>query len=228
MQFLCAFLLSHLFDLAVTLWLTRICGDRLYHGRRPGPGRLALAQPIACLVASTLVYLIAYEGLRRGLEQFPWKPRKLIRSEYRLDKPRVWHDEPCGWPYDRMMRETLIDRGISRIDVVLCCVHWDLVAFRPLLVHRRSVRSGSVSLPSMFLFLVIDHVLLQAPHLSTEDIIVRSRFGAESWTFRWIIPGYDHVFLAPICTILAGLLSFVLLQAGRLSSRCLCSLSRRE
>jgi len=27
-------------------------------------------------------------------------------------------------------------------------------------------------------------------------------------TFRWIVPGYDQVFLAPLCTLLVGILAF--------------------
>ena len=38
-------------------------------------------QPLACLAASTLVYLVAYEGLRRGFDRFPWKRLEIPNAE---------------------------------------------------------------------------------------------------------------------------------------------------
>jgi hypothetical protein len=211
MSLLCAFLLGHLFALTATLWLTRVRTIGYFTAGGLGLAVWLWPQPIACLVASTVVYLIAYEGVWRGLEQFPWKPRKFVRLNTDLTN-LSWHEEPCGWPYDRIMRETLINRGISRIDAVLCCVIaiWWLFVLTSFIADPLG-RLGFLTVTFLFLVMICFCARL---FLYIQGYQSPITIWGRIWTFRWIIPSYDRVFLAPICTILAGLSTFAVLQAG--------------
>jgi len=201
--------LSHLFALSVTLWLTRTRAIGYATAVGLGLAVWLWRQPIACLAASTVVYLIAYEGLRRGLEQFPWKPRKLpnLMNTDLLDGagPAEW----CGWPYDRMMRDTSKDRRISRIDAVLCCVleSWWLFVLASLIPDPLN-RAGFLAIPLLVSTGVLPIVRLAVYIVGYQSPIT---LWGRIWTFRWIIPGYDHVFVAPICTLLAGPMTLMFL-----------------
>ena len=77
MTLVCGFLLGHLLGLTMTLWMTRVRVIGYFTCFTLGLAFWLLTRPVACLAVSTVVYLIAYEGLRRGLEKFPWKPREM-------------------------------------------------------------------------------------------------------------------------------------------------------
>jgi hypothetical protein len=212
MSLLCAFLLSHLLAVAITLWLTRIWEIGYITAFGLGLGVWLWPRPIACLVVSTVVYVIAYEGLRRGLEQFPWIPRKGVGLHTDL-MARGPHEEPCGWPYDRLMREILNDRGFAQIDVILCCMlgAWWLFVLSSFIPDPQN-RIASLLFPLIALTAVMAFgrlIIYIEGYQSPITPWARIR------TFRWIIPGYDKIFVAPVCTILAGPISVGLLQMYR-------------
>jgi hypothetical protein len=208
-QLLCAFLLAHLLGLSFSFLLTRT--------RAPGYATafgLGLAvwlwrQPVACLVAATLVYLIADEGLWQALRSFPWEPWKLPRLTSEMTSVD-WQREDCGWPYDRMLGEVIELREISRIDALLGCMlgsGW-LYVLASLLgdpKDRSAVMLLAVlpaALSPLFRLIVYGYVYMYP-----------ISFWARIWTFRWIIPGYDQIFIAPLCSLLAGPMTGVFLYA---------------
>jgi hypothetical protein len=207
---LCAFLLSHLVALTVTLFLTGVWANGYVTAFALGLAVWLWRQPLACLVASTTVYLIAYEGLWRGFDQFPWK---------RFDRPNTNAGQPsrnvpagtCGWPHDRMMGEVVGTDGISRIDAVLCCMlgSWWLFVLSWLIGDHNGART-----PLMFPFAF---ALVGCPlgrlYFYILGYISPITFWARIWTGRWIIPGYDQVFVGPICSFLVGPSSLALLRA---------------
>ena len=206
---LCAFLLAHLLGLSFSFLLTRT--------RAPGYATafgLGLAvwlwrQPTACLVAATLVYLIAYEGLWQALRSFPWKPWKWPKPSSDLWS-MDWLREDCGWPYDRMLGEVIEVPAISRIDALLGCMlgSWWLYVLASLFRDPKD-KLGLLllaGLPAAFSSLgrLIIYGLGYVSPIS---------FWARIWTFRWIIPGYDQIFVAPLCSPLAGVMTGALLYA---------------
>ena len=202
MQLLCAFLLGHLLALTVTLWLTRTRAIGYITAFGLGLAVWLWDQPVACLAASTLVYLVAYEGIRRGLEQFPWKPRKLPDFS---DLNRLLASAgPCGWPFDRMLGQVLID-GISRIDAAICCMlsTWWLFVISSF-IRDPSDRVKAVVIP-LCLACVLSPIIRLSIYLDGYNSPI-SLWGRIR-TGRWIIPGYDHVFIVPLFTLASGPLS---------------------
>jgi len=208
MHLLCAFLVSHVLALTMTLWLTRIRAIGYATAFGLGLALWLWRQPIACLAAATLVYLVAYEGLRRGLEQFPWKPRKLPNPNTDLTSG-VDPAESCGWPYDRMMRDTSIDSRISRIDAVFCCMlgSWWLFVLASLIPDPLN-RTGFLFIPFMVSTMVFPFGRLGIYIIGYQSPIT---LWGRIRTFRWIIPCYDHVFVAPICALLASPIALMFL-----------------
>jgi hypothetical protein len=201
MYLLCTFLLTHLLALTVTLWLTRMWAIGYATAFVLGLAVWLWRQPIVCLGILVLAYLVAYEGLRRGLERFPWKSRTLPDPSTDLIS-RAVPAESCGWPYDRMMRDTLTIRGISRVHAVCCCVlgTWWLFVVGSLLPDpdKRAVALTFPFVISTFIFAFGRLLMYVSGYQSPISLWGRIR------TFRWIIPGYDYVFIAPICTLGAG------------------------
>jgi hypothetical protein len=225
-QLLCAFLLSNLAALIVTFWLarTRVIGYTSAFG-------LGLAvwyshQPWICLGLATAVYVLAYEGLRRGLDRLPWDasryrrgiPGIIIAAEPDSEKSNSKADldrfmngdlttvglsgEPCGWPFDRLMREVLRDRGISRWDATIGCALGGWWAY----VGASFIPDGQNRIGVLLFGLMITTTICHLVRLGIYIQGYRSplSFVGRIATGRWIIPGYDQVYIAPLATLFAG------------------------
>ena len=211
---LCAFLLSHLLALTVTLFLTGAWAIGYAAAFALGLPVWLWRAPLPCLAAAACVYLLAYEGLRRGLEQFPWKRPERPRTEADL-LSMGGPSTLLGWPYDRMLRDVAGDHKISRIDAVLCCMllGWWLVVLSSFMdVSDRRVVLSTVYLGGLAFCPIV------RLYIYVKGYIFPITLWARIWTGRWILPGYDQVFVAPICSFLAGLLSLLLLREASVPS----------
>ncbi len=207
---LCAFLLAHLVGLSFSFLLTRT--------RAPGYATafgLGLAvglwrQPMACLAVATLVYLIAYEGVWQALRSFPWEAWKWPKPSSDLTS-MDWLRENCGWPYDRLLGEVIEVRGISRIDALLGCMlgSWWLYVLASLIRDPKD-RLVVLLLAAAPAALVVPHFRLI---IYVNGYVYPISLWARIWTFRWIIPGYDQIFVAPFCSLLAGAMTGAFLHA---------------
>jgi hypothetical protein len=212
MSLLCLFLLGHLLALLPTLWLGSWA---IGYTTAAGMG-LAVRffyNPAACLAAATFTYLIAYEGLCRSLDKFPWPPRPTRPSADNITgDPVVEGSQEVGWPYGQMLVEVRDLRPVSRADAVLGCLllSWwiDCLAILITDPQKRLNVLGLVSL-----------AILATPFIR---LLIYSRGYAAPMTlwarirmFRPIIPGYDQVFIGPICSLLAGPMTLTLLTAMR-------------
>jgi hypothetical protein len=208
---LCAFLLCYLGTLVVSFWLTRTWAIGYLSAFGEGLAVWFWNQPILCFAIAALVYLIAHEGLRRALDQFPWTERasavpKLLAtansgnvSEFAAMARQL---DPCGWPYDRMLWEIVSDDGIWRIDAVLASalVSWWLYVLASYLPDPR-LREGVplVALCILTALFVIGRLGIYAH--GYDDTLT---FWARIRLLRWIIPRYDQIFVGPLCTLVAG------------------------
>jgi hypothetical protein len=212
MQLLCLFLLGHLLALLPTLWLgSWAIGYTTAAGL--GLAVRLFYTPVACLVGATLVYLIAYEGLRRSLEKFPWTPRLPQPSADNVTgDPVVERIREVGWPYGQMLAEVRDLRPISRTDAVLGCLllSWWIDCLAVLFTdpQKQLTFLGFISLAITAAPIVRLVVYLRgyAPPLT---VWARIRM------FKPIIPGYDQVFVGPVCSLLAGPMTLALLTALR-------------
>lgn len=213
MSLVCAFLLAHLGGLTLSLWATRVRAIGYLTAFGLGLAVWLWRWPAACLAVSTLVYMIGYEGLYRGLSQFPWKPRRMPTisdlskemSDFRVAA------EPCGWPFDRMMREIRFD-GISRIDAAISCtlLSWWLFVLSSFVRLSEIRERAAVAL--FFIVWMMVPITRVAVYLQGYQSPIS--FWGRIWTGRWIIPGYDRVFVPPILILAGGPLSVYCLQAG--------------
>jgi hypothetical protein len=210
LSLLCTFLLTYLLALTLGSWLTR---DVVYGYATA----FALGVPVwlwyqsrACLAALAGTYLIARAGLGRTLARFPWEQRKLLHPGGRIEL-FVPAREACGWPHDRMMAEVVDDRRIRRTDAILSTMlaSWWFYATVSLITEP-----GAREMISIFGF-VLAISIAPVARLMVYTQGYRSPQGpwARIMTFRWIIPRYDQVFVAPACSVLAGLATLVLLRA---------------
>ncbi len=197
MSLLCAFLLCHLGAIVVSLWLTRVRTIGYLSAFGLGFAVKLWHQPIECAAMAALVYLIAYEGLIQGLDRFPWTPRRF--SALHTDITSLSPREPCGWPHDRMLGEVSSADGIPRFDAVICCAlgSWwlyVLASFIPDEKNRIGLICAVCSFP-FILFPVIRIAIYTQGHRSPISLWGRIL------TLRWIIPGYDKVFLGPLARV---------------------------
>jgi hypothetical protein len=215
MQLLNVFLLCHLAGLTLTLWLTRTPAFGYTAAFGLGLALRWWHQPMACLAAATAVYMLAYEGLRRGFARFPWDPVNLKKLNPSTDMSKgVEQAEPCGWPYDQIMRDLDTERRISPLDAVLGCMlaTWWLFVITSLIdnpngrVGALAVALGAATVGGSIARLGIYVQGYQSP----------LKLWARIVTFRLIIPGYDQVFVAPLCTLLVGPIALGALAAARL------------
>ncbi len=208
MPFLLAFLFANLLTLLPVIWpASWPIGSTAAFGL----GLLVrwFDRPIAALAVATLVYLLAYEGLRRSLEKLPWpndeSPRHRGDSEEEDNTPGPI---VCGWPYDRLLGEVRDLLPTSPLRALIGCMlfSWwvDCLAVRFTEPRRQSIFLGLVSL-----------IALAAPALRVVAYIQGYGPPLSIWgrlrTFRWIIPGYDRIFIAPLCSLAAGPATFLLL-----------------
>jgi hypothetical protein len=200
MQLLCVFLMSHLLALLPTLWLG---SGAIGYTTAAGLGLVVrlFNTPVACLVAATFVYLIAYEGLRRSLEKFPWQSRHPQPSSQNvLGDQAVDQVMQVGWPHGQMLAEVRDARPISRLDALLGCMllSWWIDCLASLITdpQKRLSVLGFVSVAT-----------LAAPYIRL--MVYRRGYAAplSLWArirlFKPIVPGYDRVFIGPVCSLLA-------------------------
>jgi hypothetical protein len=219
MSVLCAFLLAHLGALVVSLWLTgiRLVGYLAAFGL--GFAVKLWHQPIECLAMGALVYLIAYEGLVQSLNRFPWTSQLLPRAS----RPSsILHTDlttlsgqrdQCGWPYDRMLGDVQSKEGIPRLDAVLCCAlaTWWLYVLASFVPDERA-RLGVVCMVCQFPYVMFPFAriaIYTKGYLPPISLLGRIR------TLQLIIPGFDQVFVTPLCAGLAGPAVFALAFVAR-------------
>lgn len=212
MQLLCFFLVGHLLALLPTLWMgSAAIGYTTAAGL--GLAVRLFYTPAACLAVATFVYLIAYEGLYRSLEKFPWTPRLHGPSKENLTgDPVVECIREVGWPYGPMLAEVREAWRLSRSDAILGCLllSWwtDCIAALFTDPQGRITFLGFVGLAIVFVPIIrlVLYVRGYAPPLT---LWARIRM------FKPIVPGYDQVFIGPVCSLVAGPMTVALLSALR-------------
>ncbi|MHB1557076.1 MAG: hypothetical protein ACYC61_06320 [Isosphaeraceae bacterium] len=220
-QLLCTFLLVHLVAVDVSLWLTRSRGFAYATAFGLGLAVWTCREPIACLVVLAATYAVAYEGLRQALARFPWYPpgearpmqTLFLKESFVADLMGFFgaHREPCGWPHDRMMADVVRCPGIRRIDAFLGTALgcWWFYALVSLLPEPRA-RHG-ISAVGFILVILVSAILRFGGYF--QGYIGPLSLWARIRTNRWVIPSFDRLFVAPACTLLAGLAALVLLGA---------------
>jgi len=167
--------------------------------------RLA-ADPWAALAVAAIMYPLAYAGLRQSLAQFPWQETPLAVRLERAISLQTDRDQPnlkvMGWPWDRLRPTQPHEAGISYRDGILASLlcGWWLYS----VIANISDREAQFEIAAACYTLgLIGAAVVRLAVYSLHYWPPISLWG-RIWTFRWIIPGYDRVFLAPLCTAAVG------------------------
>ncbi|HVC94938.1 MAG TPA: hypothetical protein VND64_14680 [Pirellulales bacterium] len=195
------FFLSYLGTLAVSFLLVGMWG--FGYGLAFGLGLvvyLDVREPaglIACLPLTVLGQL----GLRAQWDRFPWQVLPLwdkLRKQFIPSKRTV---DGLGWPFDQFQPQPSTV-GISYRDGVLLSLlaGWWVFALAANETTPNSNRGVAYALYWYLLLAIVFSRLFRYCRHHRPPISLWGRL----WTLRWIIPGYDLVFLAPFATILVG------------------------
>lgn len=201
-----AWLLANLAMLGVSFFLTRTTEFCYLTLLGLGFAVLMIRQPYVAIAILAATYAIAYLGIRRALDAFPWEPRKipdLSTNVHELVGPRGH----AGWPYERMLGQVVASRGLSRPDAILVTL---LAAFWLYVLSSLLPQGVDRSVPAAFAFSMVLWLapLIRLGAYTTGYEAPLSLFGRVA-TLRLIIPRYDVVFVTPLCTGVVGLLVFL-------------------
>jgi hypothetical protein len=166
--------------------------------------------PWICLAAAAATGLLSQVGLARSLARFPW-PRKSLRamatpagtfgaSTGLEAEPSL--EFPCGWPYDAL-RPRPVFHAIDLRDALLIgiLVGWWVSAIDAHIVSDDARRLFLwLSVLNTVIWSVIFRLRVYLGNQFSAPISLLGRLG----TFRWVIPGFDRVFLTPLCVVIWG------------------------
>lgn len=157
----------------------------------------------ASLGAALGAYLVAYLGLRRSFALFPWGNTWIAELDMALGTSKKTESGAVGWPYSRLApkypgSETRFP--LHHALMLSGLIGWGLYVVASLFPRPASRED--------FLLLILGVVVILAPlfRLFTyangylPPISVLGRLA----TFRWIIPGYDQIVVAPLLAFMAG------------------------
>ncbi len=208
------FLFIHMIVIALTFWRTQVAvfgycalfflGFVPQFWQRPWVAFLLLAT----------IYVFVHEGLWRTFKRFPWPTPGALVDISLLMMGEVTHDpsvtlsDPnyrmivplCGWPFNRLHRDIRRARGVNRLDALLGSMLsawwlWSVLSKIDDPLDRRGC----------FLLALFSAIFI-APGFRLATYRWGCRPPISLWgriaTFRWVIPGYDQVFVGPICSLL--------------------------
>jgi hypothetical protein len=199
------FLVVYLLYLAVTFVVTEEWLAAYALAFAFGSMAYSWAKPWQFWSVTAVAYGIGMLGLRRSLRRFPWGwgddrpvgsggPTKFDRT------PDV------GWPFGRLGPETggvqlPLGHGLVRALVLAWSAFVVLAELTETLAlqHREAELHNAVPAYIVAGFLVFGRITFYDPTRYRPPISLAGRFR----TGRWIIPGYDQVFVAPLLAILA-------------------------
>ncbi|HEX3997820.1 MAG TPA: hypothetical protein VHX65_04660 [Pirellulales bacterium] len=162
--------------------------------------------PWIAIEAAAVLYPVASMGLWRSLRKFPWSisiapselaaPIKLTMSIDLNQWMAQQRPKTLGWPFE-LLRPEYPETGIQPGDGMLLSLllGWWLYAVTAQMedIARR---------PLLYLALIIIPASMSVVRLQRYTYFCHSPIN--SWgrlfTLRWIIPGYDKVFVAPLLT----------------------------
>lgn len=233
------FLLAYYLVLAISMW----CVDLRWGGY--GLSALvglvmvtAYQSPPAALGLAGLIYIPVYAGIRRSLATFPWAARA---SALRKGAARQWQIFTAGhrqhgtvavnfefpetevqWPFNLLhaqVRSPLFGKD-DRLALALLVGWWSWVVLSAPGAEGLAIGIG----PMLYITLL---GLVLAVRLSIYCGNFRSpiSFAGRICTMRWIIPGYDRVFLTPLATLGLGIVFPIALARMQLPAALILSLS---
>ena len=207
-----AWLTANLVMLGWSFFLTRTTGFCYYTALGIGFAVLSIRRPYVSLAILAATYVVAYEGLKRALDAFPWEPRKLPNLSGNVQISDLSRDVHglvgsrghAGWPYERLLGQVIDPRRISRPDAILTTL---LAMFWLYVLSSLLPNHVDRAMPAAFVFMFVAWAapLIRLGIYTSGYENPLSLFGRFA-TFRLVIPRYDVVCLTPLCAGVAGVL----------------------
>jgi hypothetical protein len=193
------FLVVYLLALGVLHWLTGVKTWGYAVGFAAGFTVLAMPDMLLFIAVSLATLAVAYLGLRRSLAGFPWE--NLFVTELRRQLVGKG-TQPLGWPYDQLGARFPQLVGVTPPDALFSGAlagFWFFVGSYQLR-FLPDAAAGRYAVYFVFLgpavgIRIAVYCYGYVPPLSVLGRLVHG---------RWIIPGYDHVFVAPLLTVGVG------------------------
>ena len=210
-----AFLSGYLAMLCYSFWITgqRRSGYLLAFGVGLVV-RVAVVPGIALGIA-VMLYPLALVALRRALARFPWEDdswwnqlvaewenrRRQLKMKKSFGKP-VRPD--LGWPFDRFQPAPRT-RGVRHADGLLVSLlaGWWMYALASIIPDGKD----KADVLTMLCFYATIACLVTRLFTYCRFYWPPISLWGRIRTFRWIVPGYDQVFVAPIGILLTGIIA---------------------
>ncbi len=149
-----------------------------------------------CLTAALATYGIAYMGLRRSLGRFPWGMSRVVDTTERL---KTGKSDSLGWPFGRLGPKFVPDSlAIPGHHALLISGLAGWLVFTLASLHPDpQVR---LAIP-YYALLLASFVPILRLGIYLDGYAAPISLGGRLRTGRWLIAGYDQVFVAPLLAI---------------------------
>ncbi|MBW8035113.1 MAG: hypothetical protein FVQ79_05640 [Planctomycetes bacterium] len=142
-------------------------------------------------------YAMLYAGLRVILKNFPWNTSFWKSAPIKELRKKAVQNRVIGYPY-RILNAKDFLPSLSLLEVIICSlmITWWLHVIRWVIDEPYEIAVLIMAAIFISLFRLLTYVT--PCYFSPISIWGRIR------TFRFIIPGYDKIFLAPMCILFAS------------------------
>jgi hypothetical protein len=220
-EFVNVFLFSHLLTLVVTFWRTGVAGVGYIALMLLGFVPLLWWRPWLNLLVLVGIYLLVHEGLWRALKRFPWETEGILIDLKLVQKTEV--SSECGWFFDRFHRDINTANGISRIDALLGCMLGSWWLFVLAWLSPNPAQRFGFLIFATTAFTMVSSLIRFAIYIQgcRPPISFWGRLG----TFRWIIPGFDQIYVAPIGSLLVSPAALLLFRNSQIPAEICLSIA---
>jgi hypothetical protein len=200
-----AFLLTYLAALGVSFWITGPwwMGYVVLSGM--GLAVRMANWPFVYVGLLLVVYAIAVMGRGMALARFPWPESDFIETLNRQFRSNsaAQRKSLLGWPFGQLSG-VQPKRAVRLRDGILgpLLAAWWVYAVAAITPDAEARTAG----PSMIFFFVTTFAVFIRPLVYIGPCRPPISHWGRVMTGRWIIPGYDCVFVAPLCTLLVVLI----------------------
>jgi hypothetical protein len=151
------------------------------------------------------VYLWTWLGIRRTLARFPWQmPAWWEKLGTALKSGRESPAPGLGWPFDVLQPKPA--DGIRPSDAlwVSLLAGWMFYAAAANTPNASGAQAGLSFV--IYVYACLASIVCRSFSYLRHHLPPISLWG-RIWTLRWIVPGYDQVFVAPLAAVLVAILA---------------------
>jgi hypothetical protein len=197
---LAAFLIAYLVVLGHSFWFTGPWWMGYVIAAGLGLAVRLTNWPLVYLIVLAVAYAVSVAGRGMALRRFPWPESELFESisrQFNTSSP-ARRKVLLGWPY-RQFAPLPPERRVRRRDGILGPLlgAWWVYALSSLCTDPKD----QVAIPSALFFGTTLAALVGRAVIYTMQCWSPINLWGRIATRRWIIPGYDYVFVAPLCVL---------------------------